>query len=184
MNRKLTIVLPALMAALTVAGCEEKKPATTPPAPVTGTAPDAGKPMTDAAKDAMDKAKTAVKDTADKAQEKVKEGVAAMTEKAQAAMKEYLGGLGDANSAMEKIKSALDAPAGLAALNDAAKKVNTNSAVLGSLPAGEQTALKDANKDQLSALTAKFKAEVSRLTSDSGLGKIVGDALKSFKLFE
>lgn len=175
MNRKLlTLAVATALGGGLIGGCEEKKPAAPTPAPAPA------KPSSDATKGAVDAGKEAVAETVDKA----KEAAAAISAQAQQAIKDYLGGLGDANSAMSKIKSALDAPQGLAALNDAAKKVNANSAVLGALPAAEQTAVKDANKDQLSSLTAAFNEHVDRLSKDAGVGKVVGDALKSFKLFE
>jgi di/tripeptidase len=196
LNRTLTCVaILALTTGLTLTACEDKKQPATPTTP----AADSGKSSLDAAKDAatdaaskagekvgevVDAAKEKAAETAEAVKEKVKETTAAITEKAQAAMKDYLGGLTDANGAMEKIKGMFDVPAGLTALNDAAKKVNTNSAILGSLPAEEQTAVKDANKDTLSSLTATFKSHVERLTKDSAIGKSIGDALKSFKLFE
>lgn len=196
MNRTLTCAaILAFTSTLTLTACEDKKQ----PAAPTPPAADAGKSSLDAAKDAasdaankagekvgevVDAAKEKVAETTEAVKEKVKETTTAITQKAQAAMKDYLGGLTDANAAMEKIKGMFDVPAGLASLNDAAKKVNSNSTILGSLPADEQAAVKDANKDTLSSLTASFKAHVDRLTKDSAIGKSLGDALKSFKLFE
>ncbi len=171
----------ALLAAIIAVGCEEKKPAT-PAAP----APPAGgtRSTTDALKDAADKGAQAVTDTAKQATETAKEAAAAISDKAKEAMSNYLGGLGDAGGVMEKIKSAIDVPGAMGSLSEAAKKVTSNSALLGALPDAEKTAVKDANKDQLGSLTSKFKEQMDRIMKDPTLGKALGDSLKSFKLFE
>jgi gas vesicle protein len=199
-----------LMSALTAAalvaasGCEKKESAgakdaaksLTDAGKAAGDAmKDAGKAVTDGAKDAAskagdavketaDKAKDAVTDAADKAKDKAGEVVAAVTEKAKEALKGYMDGLTGANSTMEKIKSPVDATGALAAITDAVKKVNLNQAILAVLPEGEKTALLGENKDALGSLTSTFKGHVERLTKDAGIGKILGDALKGFKLWE
>ncbi|MCK6475790.1 MAG: hypothetical protein L6Q35_03050 [Phycisphaerales bacterium] len=174
-----------MSALIGMSGCEKKEPAAAPAGDkstsgaMKDAADSAGKSMSDAASSV----KEAAQETAAKVEEKVAETAAAISEQAKTAMNDYLAGLGDANAVMEKIKSALDVPANLPALNDAAKKVNTNSTILGSLPDAEKAAVKDANSDQLGSLTAKFKEQMNRLMSGD-LGKLVGDSLNSFKLFE
>lgn len=169
-----------LVGGLVVGGCEEKSAAPAAKAPETKSLTDSA---TDAVKDATDKTKEAVKDTAAKVEEKVKETAAAITDQAKKAMNDYLAGLGDANSAMEKVKTALDIPTATSALSDATGKISSNSAILGALPEGEKGALKDANKDQISSLTAKFKEQLDRLMKDPTLSKLA-DSVKSVKLFE
>lgn len=182
--------------------CEEKAAPPKPPAggtPASKPAGEAAKEMTEKGKEAVqqaaEKGKEAVKDAADKAKEAVQKPVeeakkaadskvAEVSQAAKDAFGGYLSEMGSVNTLLEKVKGPMDVTSALPTLGASSAKINGYTDILGKLSPEQKTAVIGDKKDALSSLTATFKAQMDRLTKDPMLGKLMGDPLKKFKLFE
>ncbi|MFA6043651.1 MAG: hypothetical protein WC718_01590 [Phycisphaerales bacterium] len=202
----------ALMAGALVgfAGCEEKKPETTP-APSTTKAPeksDAGK-MVDSAKEAGTKAVDATKDAAAKAVdaakdtgtkmvdaakdagtktvEKAKEAVAAapaaLSDDIKKTVTDYTSSLSNFGGLLEGVKSPLDVAGKLGKIKDGAGSLSAAYATLEKYSPDIQSSIKTTFKDQLEPLTKKVNDQIARISADKTLGASLGDVLKNVKLF-
>lgn len=199
----------ALLTALAmgIAGCDEKskehaekaKQATKDAAASAGEALKEGaKAAGEAVKDAAAKTGEKVGDAAVKTGEALKESASKLNEPkpgsgtataellapARETMKGYLDSMTKSNSLMEGIKSPLDATPKLTELKGTFDSISAKATELLKLTPEQQTALRNEFKDTLSPALNKFKAEAERISKDSGLGKLVGDAVKNVKLFE
>lgn len=103
---------------------------------------------------------------------------------AKATMQGYIDSLTKGNSLLESLKSPLDATPKLPELKSTIDSIGSKASELLKLSSEQQAAVKNDYKDKLGPMVTKFKAEAERITKDSGLGKILGDQLKSVKLFE
>jgi hypothetical protein len=193
MNTRVMLVA-VLAGTLSLAACEKKSAPTTPPPAPTGSKGSGGS-ITDAAKNAGDslkkeggKAVESVKKGGEEALDAAKkEAVKAaneVTDQVKGQVNGYLDALRGTNSLLEGIKSPLDATAKAPDVAASAGKINSTSGVLSGLSPELQKSIKDQFGTQISDLTKGFKAQVERLTKDSSIGKLVGDSLKSVKLFE
>ena len=189
MNTKLTAVASMFLAATMMVACEEKK---AEPAPSTmekakEATKDAANKAVDAGKDAAAKTGDAVKEGADKAKEATdaaKNKVAELTDAAKASMNDYLGNLGKLSDTLAGAKDPISGAKAAAESKPLTEKLSGAMAALDKLSPEVKTTLKDTFKDQLASVTAKYKAQVDRLTKDSTLGKLFGDSFKNLKLFE
>ncbi len=168
------------------AGCDEKKPVPTASTPASPAAPapapvqEAADAAKAAAAGAIEKAKEAVAKPVEEAKAKVAE----VSAQAKDALKGYIDSLGSANGLLAKITNPLNAGSSLGDLGKTAQSLNGHTAILNALPGDQKATLLGENKSTLDPLVSTFKGHVDRLTKDGALGKIVGDTLKGFKLFE
>ncbi|MCC6677050.1 MAG: hypothetical protein IT436_07895 [Phycisphaerales bacterium] len=179
MIRMLTVV--GAIALVASAGCEKKEPAAPAPAKsTTDSIKEAAKTSTDAVKDTAAKATEAVKDTAAKATE----AASAAWAKVQDSAKGYIDTLTQTNGVMEGVKDAPSATTALPKLKDLLPKLTAQGGALSALGTEDRAKLMSEYKDKLTPLVTKFKAEIDRLTKNPGIAAILGDTLKSVKLFE
>lgn len=207
MNTRVMMVA-ALAGVLALSACEKKAeaPKTTDTKGVTGALSDAAKKTTDATKGAVDSAAKEVGKTVDAAKTEAskavdsakteagkavdaakKEGekvVASLTDDVKKTVTGYIEQLGKTNSLLEGIKTPVDATAKLPEITKAGGSLSGLTDGLSKLSPELHKLVKDNFGSQIQPLTAKFKEQVDRLTKDAGIGKVLGDALKSFKLFE
>jgi uncharacterized phage infection (PIP) family protein YhgE len=191
------MMVAALAGVLALSACEKKAeaPKTTDTKGVTGALSDAAKKTTDAAAGAVDSAKKEVGKTVDAAKTEAgkavdavkKEGekvVASLTDDVKKTVTGYIEQLGKTNSLLEGIKTPADATAKLPDITKAGGMLSGVTEGLSKLSPELHKLVKDNFGSQMQPLTAKFKEQVDRLSKDAGIGKILGDALKGFKLFE
>lgn len=179
---------PTVLALLAAAGlmmtaCEEKPADKLSEA--AKAAGDAASKGAAAVSDAANKGAAAVSDAASKGVEAAKDAVSsALSAETKAAASSYLDELKKATGVLEGIKTPADATAKLSEIAGSAAKVNGFTSVLNALKGEDATALKTELKSQMEPVISGFKAQVDRLTKDTMIGTVIGDALKSFKLFE
>ncbi|MFN0131121.1 MAG: hypothetical protein ACKVW3_01080 [Phycisphaerales bacterium] len=180
------ILIPAL------SGCEEAPaPAPKTTAPAATPAPKVAEPVKETAgkaateiKEGAGKAVEAVKEGAGKAVEEGKKAVAALSADISAAAEGYISSLTSASGSMSKMTDTLSTTTGLPGLKGTLGKIGDYAKQLSGQNPEIVTKIKEQFGGALGPALKGFKDQVDRLTKDSSLGKIVGDSLKSVKLFE
>lgn len=171
-------------------GCDESPAPAAKPKAAAVAAPES-KP----AESAAGKASTEIKEGAQQVVEEVKQGaqqavdegkkaVTALAADVSATAEAYVTELTKANGTMAKMTDGLSTSTGLPGLKGSLDKINNYAKQLGEQNPEIVAKIKEQFAASLGPALKGFKEQVERLTKDSKLGALVGDSLKSVKLFE
>jgi ABC-type transporter Mla subunit MlaD len=114
----------------------------------------------------------------------LKTAAGAVSEQATRLWDSYKAELGTLGSTLESIKTKADAQARSADVDKAVEAVNAATGSLGGLAADARTALLNSVKGSADAAVKKVQDQIARLTGDPEIAAILGDKLKSLRLFE